>query len=84
MSFIVTAAVGLAIALATGVASILVGKPFLTSAFTHVHLGPIEFELASAMAFDLGVFITVVAVLLIILSRLGRVGVGGVDDSGGS
>lgn len=84
LSFIVTAAVGLAIALATGVASILLGQPFLTSAFTHVHLGPIEFELASAMAFDLGVFITVVAVLLIILSRLGRVGVGGVDDSGGS
>lgn len=52
----------------------LFAQPFLTSAFTHVHLGPIELELASAMAFDLGVFITVVAVVLVMMVRLGQVG----------
>ncbi len=72
--FVSAAAVGLLIAAAAGVASIAFGWPLLTSAFTHVHLGPIEFELASAMVFDVGVFVTVVAVLLIILSRLGRIG----------
>jgi multicomponent K+:H+ antiporter subunit A len=74
LNFVATTAIGLALALATGLASIAFGAPFLTSTFGHVHFGPIEFELASAMAFDLGVFITVVSVLLIILSRLGRVG----------
>ncbi|MEX1362911.1 MAG: monovalent cation/H+ antiporter subunit A [Nannocystaceae bacterium] len=79
---VVTTALGLAIALASGLASMVFGQPFLTSAFTHVHLGPIEFELASAMAFDLGVFITVVSVLLIILVRLGRVGIDPPDGGG--
>ncbi|MEM1023548.1 MAG: monovalent cation/H+ antiporter subunit A [Myxococcota bacterium] len=73
-NFLATAAVGLAIALATGVVAMVLGVPFLTSAFSHVHLGPFDFELASALAFDLGVFLTVLAVLLITLSRLGHVG----------
>ncbi len=81
---IATAAIGLAIALATGLASMVFGQPFLTSAFKHVHLGPLEFELASAMTFDLGVFITVVCVLLIILVRLGRIAAPPPEDSGGS
>ncbi len=72
--FVGAAAIGLLISAAAGIGSIVFGRPMLTSGFTHVHLGPIEFELASAMIFDLGVFITVVAVLLIILSRLGRIG----------
>ncbi len=74
INYIAAVALGLLITLATGLAAMLFGQPFLTSAFTHVHLGPIEFELASAMAFDLGVFITVVAVLLIMMVRLGQVG----------
>ncbi len=73
-NYVAATALGLLIALSTGLASMVFGAPFLTSAFTHVHLGPLDFELASAMAFDLGVFITVVAVLLIILVRLGEVG----------
>ncbi|MEM6788771.1 MAG: monovalent cation/H+ antiporter subunit A [Myxococcota bacterium] len=74
-SFVAAIAIGLLVALLTGLGAILFRTPFLTSTFGHVHLGPLEFELASAMAFDLGVFITVVAVLLTILTRLGRVGV---------
>jgi len=72
--FVSAAAVGLLIAAGAGLASMAFGWPLLTSTFTHVRLGPIEFELASAMVFDVGVFVTVVAVLLIILSRLGRIG----------
>ncbi len=75
IDYTVATALGLIIVLATGATAMLFGQPFLTTAFTHVHLGPIDFELASAMAFDLGVFITVVAVLLIIMVRLGEVGV---------
>ena len=66
-------ATGVLMASATGVASLFLGRPFLTSAFGHVHLPVIgEFELASAMVFDLGVFLTVVGVILLILANLGK------------
>jgi len=69
-------AAGLLLALLTGTASWLFGRPFLTSAFGHVELpwiGPLigEFELASAMAFDLGVYFVVVGATLLILINLG-------------
>ena len=64
---------GLALATATGVASWAFGYPFLTSTFTHVHWPIVgEFELASAMVFDLGVYLVVVGVTVAILVRLGR------------
>ncbi|MCX7672364.1 MAG: monovalent cation/H+ antiporter subunit A [Thiobacillaceae bacterium] len=63
---------GLAIALATGLAAWAFGRPFLTSAFGHLHLPAVgEIELASAMAFDLGVYLVVVGVTLLILVHLG-------------
>ncbi|MGF1608325.1 MAG: monovalent cation/H+ antiporter subunit A [Kiloniellales bacterium] len=63
---------GLGVATATGLASWLLGYPFLTSTFGYVHPPVIEkFELASAMAFDLGVFLVVVASILLALSELG-------------
>jgi multicomponent K+:H+ antiporter subunit A len=63
---------GLLIATVTGLASLAIGKPFLTSAFGYVHPPVIEkFELASAMAFDLGVFLVVIASVMIALSELG-------------
>src|SRR5690606_29701304 len=65
-------AAGLALAVATGLASWIFGYPFLTSAHTHVDAGPLgEFEAASALAFDLGVFVVVVATVLLALSELG-------------
>jgi multicomponent K+:H+ antiporter subunit A len=65
--------VGLLIATATGLASWVFGYPFLTSTFTHVHWPLVgEFELASAMLFDLGVYLVVVGVTLVILLQLGR------------
>jgi multicomponent K+:H+ antiporter subunit A len=66
--------VGVVIAGLTGVGSWLAGKPFLTSAFTYVHLPPIEeFELATAMLFDLGVFLTVLGAVMLMLYSLSRI-----------
>jgi multicomponent K+:H+ antiporter subunit A len=66
--------IGLLIATLTGLGSWAFGHPFLTSTFTHVHWPLIgEFELASAMLFDLGVYLVVVGVTLMILLRLGWV-----------
>jgi multicomponent K+:H+ antiporter subunit A len=63
---------GLAIAAFTGLASWLFGYPYLTSTFSHLHWPVVgEFELASAMAFDLGVFLVVVGATLMILVNLG-------------
>ena len=47
-------------------------RPFLTSAFGHAQLPLVGgFELASAMAFDLGVYLVVVGATLLILINLG-------------
>jgi multicomponent K+:H+ antiporter subunit A len=65
--------IGLLIATATGLGSWAFGYPFLTSTFTHLHWPLVgEFEVASAMLFDLGVYLVVVGVTLAILLRLGR------------
>ena len=64
---------GLLIATTTGLGSWLFDRPFLTSAFTHVHWPLVgEFEIASAMLFDLGVYLAVVGTVLIILAGIGR------------
>ncbi|EWG98804.1 hypothetical protein Q427_28475 [Halomonas sp. BC04] len=74
VSYPVVAVSGLAIAVATGLGSWLFGYPFLTSAFGHFHIPLIgEIELASAMLFDLGVYLAVVGATLMILINLGRV-----------
>ena len=63
---------GLGIAGFTGLASWLFGYPYLTSTHGHLHWPLVgEFELASAMAFDLGVFLVVVGATLMILTKLG-------------
>ena len=68
-------AIGLLLAGLTGVASWYFDAPFLTSTFEHVHLPLLgEVELASAMAFDVGVFLTVVGTVVLVLTRLGAVG----------
>ncbi|MBZ0143195.1 MAG: hypothetical protein K8F56_06415, partial [Rhodocyclaceae bacterium] len=62
-----------AAAAGTGAASWLFGRPFLTSAHGHLGLPLIgEVEIASALAFDLGVYIVVVTAVLMVLSGLGR------------
>ena len=67
--------VGVLTAAATGIASWLAGYPFLTSTFGHFHLPLIgDLELASAMAFDTGVFLTVVGAVMLALANLSRIG----------
>jgi multicomponent K+:H+ antiporter subunit A len=66
---------GVLIAAATGIVSWLAEHPFLTSTFGHFHLPIVgEFELASAMAFDTGVFLTVIGATMMALSNLSRIG----------
>ncbi|WP_010486713.1 monovalent cation/H+ antiporter subunit A [Pseudomonas sp. S9] len=67
------AGAGVLIAGLTGVGSWLFERPFLTSAFGHFEIPFIgEIELATAMIFDLGVYLTVVGATLLILANLGK------------
>lgn len=67
------ASVGVMIALFTGVGSWFFGKNFLTSWFTHVHWPIVgEFEVATAILFDLGVYLTVIGATLMILANFGQ------------
>jgi multicomponent Na+:H+ antiporter subunit B len=61
-------AIGLLIAIATGVSSMLFGYPFLTQFFEYYQI-PIlgETELTTALPFDLGVYLVVVAIALTII-----------------
>ncbi|WML91293.1 monovalent cation/H+ antiporter subunit A [Thiothrix lacustris] len=64
---------GLLVAAGTGLVAMALGYPFLTSAFTHVHWPLVgDFELASAMFFDTGVFLVVVGATVMILVELGK------------
>jgi multicomponent K+:H+ antiporter subunit A len=66
--------IGVVIAGLTGVGSWLYARPFLTSSYTYVHWPPIEeFELATAMLFDLGVFLTVLGAVMLMLYSLSRI-----------
>ncbi|HUW73485.1 MAG TPA: monovalent cation/H+ antiporter subunit A [Methyloceanibacter sp.] len=65
---------GVAIAGLAGLASLFFDWPFLTSTYTHVDLPLVgEIEIASAVAFDLGVFLTVVGVVMLSLAQISRV-----------
>lgn len=67
--------VGVLVAGATGIVAMLWDYPFLTSAHTHVHLPLIgEVEVASALPFDIGVFLTVVGGVMLALANLSRLG----------
>ncbi|WP_431308946.1 Na(+)/H(+) antiporter subunit B [Halalkalibacter lacteus] len=61
-------AIGLLIAIATGVSSMLFGYPFLTQFFEYYQL-PIlgKTELTTALPFDLGVYLVVVGIALTII-----------------
>jgi len=66
-------AAGLGIALVTGLASMAFGVPFLTSTHGYVPIPLVgETHLASALLFDLGIYLAVVATVLLVLSELGR------------
>ncbi|MGF1593019.1 MAG: monovalent cation/H+ antiporter subunit A [Kiloniellaceae bacterium] len=57
----------------TGAAAWLAGRPFLTSDYGYFKLPLLEeFELATAMGFDVGVFLTVVGSVMLALASLSR------------
>ncbi|MFV0293633.1 MAG: monovalent cation/H+ antiporter subunit A [Paracoccus sp. (in: a-proteobacteria)] len=65
---------GVVVAAATGMGAWLFGMPFLTSNYAYVELPFLEkFELATAMAFDLGVFLCVVGAVMLALNSLSRI-----------
>ena len=66
-------AIGLLIAIATGIGAFFYELPFLTSgfrAFRILFFGHVE--LVSAALFDFGIFVTVFGVLLVIIDTLGQ------------
>ncbi len=66
-------AIGMILAITTGLASIILGAGFLKSANAHLHLPIIgDLHLASAMAFDTGVFLAVVGAVLQQLTGVGQ------------
>ncbi|WP_134678442.1 monovalent cation/H+ antiporter subunit A [Paracoccus ravus] len=65
---------GVTCAAVTGLGAWFAGYPFLTSTFGYVELPGLEkFELASAMGFDLGVFLCVVGAVMLALNSLSRI-----------
>lgn len=66
-------ALGVLIAALTGVGSWFFERPFMTTWFDYFDIPLIgEIELASALVFDLGVYLTVVGATLLILANLGK------------
>jgi multicomponent K+:H+ antiporter subunit A len=64
---------GLAFAAGIGLVSWFFSRPFLTSAHGHFNIPLLgDIELASVIIFDLGVYLVVVATVLLILTELGR------------
>ena len=62
---------GVLVATATGIGAWFNGRPFLTSDFGYFRIPPMnEFELATAMAFDVGVFLAVVGAVMLALASL--------------
>jgi multicomponent K+:H+ antiporter subunit A len=68
---------GILVAALTGLGSWLFAHPFLTSTYAYFTMPWVgKFELASAMVFDIGVYLTVVGTVLLILASLGRLSPG--------
>ena len=66
-------ALGVVIAAFTGIGSWFFERPFMTTWFDYFDIPLIgEIELASALIFDLGVYLTVVGATLLILANLGK------------
>lgn len=66
-------AAGLFFAIGTGLVAMALNYPFLTSTFTYLYWPVVgKFEIASAMMFDLGVFLVVVGATVMILVQLGK------------
>lgn len=74
LDFIRVTALGLLIAVSTGAGSFLFGAPFLSHAFGYFDL-PLygeHTELATAVLFDIGVYLTVIGITMTIIQTIGE------------
>lgn len=73
ISYPVMIGLGLFFAVGTGIGGVILGYPFLTQTFDYFHIPLVgEVELATALSFDIGVFLVVVGATLLIISTLGE------------
>ncbi|MBT0671439.1 monovalent cation/H+ antiporter subunit A [Novosphingobium profundi] len=74
---------GVTIAALTGLGSLVFGAPLFTSAFGHFHIPLLgDVELASAMAFDVGVGMTVIGAVMLALAELSHIAVRAKKEDG--
>jgi multisubunit Na+/H+ antiporter MnhB subunit len=65
--------VGLLVALTSGLPAVITGHPFMTAQWTEVPLGPTAVAMGTPLVFDVGVFLTVIGVVLMIVFTLAEV-----------
>jgi multisubunit Na+/H+ antiporter MnhB subunit len=71
LSPVVLIALGMLLAIGTGLAALVAGNEFLESSVFHVHPPLIgDVKLVSAGVFDIGVYLLVIGVVIIVLSHL--------------
>jgi len=64
---------GLLLALVSGVPAVLLGRPFMTALWTRLGVGPAVLDVGTPLLFDVGVFLTVIGVVLTIVFTLADV-----------
>jgi len=62
--------IGLLVALVSGLPGVVLGQPFMTSVWTTIALGSTELGLGTPLVFDIGVFLSVIGVVLTIVFTL--------------
>lgn len=73
INFRVVIPIGLLIAVGTGVGSFIFGQPFLSQTFAYFQLPVLgKTELATALLFDLGVYLTVIGVTMTIILTIAQ------------
>jgi multicomponent Na+:H+ antiporter subunit B len=65
--------IGLLVALSSGTTPVLFGRPFMTAMWAKISLGSTVIDLGTPLTFDIGVFLTVIAVVLTIVFTLADV-----------
>jgi multicomponent Na+:H+ antiporter subunit B len=65
--------VGLLVALTSGLPGVFTGHPFMTAQWTEMPFGPTTVAVGTPLVFDVGVFLAVVGVVLMIVFTLAEV-----------
>lgn len=61
---------GLVVALASGLPAVFLGRSFMTASWTQIRLGSAAIDIGTPLIFDIGVFLTVIGVVLTIVFAL--------------